>query len=85
MDRGQLQGLARQFDALVEGLNKCPNLIKRKDFLRRMRALIEKIDALILSDLERDDQETTSCYPQPTNPQPAPQKPSSQNVMARWK
>ena len=46
--------LVHQFDALVENLDECASLEKRKRVLTRMKILIEEIDQIILSTLKRD-------------------------------
>ena len=51
----RFQWLAQQFDELVESLNVSPSLKERKQLLRRMKILIDEIDALILSALKRDN------------------------------
>lgn len=74
-----------EFKALVESLNKVPNLKKRKQLLRRMKILIDEIDGLISSDLKQDEQGTVSSGPRPTEPQLGPEEPTSGNAVARWK
>jgi hypothetical protein len=84
-DPGRLDGLTRQFDALAGSLDKCPYMKKRKQSLRPMKVLLDEIDGLILSDLERDDQDTTSRCSRPTKPQLDLEQCASRNAMARWK
>ena len=52
--------LAHRFEALLESLNESPSSKKRKQLHRRMEILIDEIDRLDLSALERDKEETTS-------------------------
>jgi len=81
----RLQSLAYEFDALVKSLDAFPRLKERKQLLRRMKILIDEIDVLILSDLERDNQDATGRCPGPSNPQSGPEKSSPQNAVGRWK
>lgn len=55
--------LAHQIGALLESLNECPSLEERKQLLRRMKILIDKIDGLILSTLKREGEDTSSSPP----------------------
>jgi hypothetical protein len=52
--------LAQQFDAIVKRLNESTNLEERKQLLRRMKFLLDKIDGVVFSALERDKQDTPS-------------------------
>jgi hypothetical protein len=45
----QIEWLAHQFDALVARLKQSTSLEERMQLLRRMKILIDKIDAVILS------------------------------------
>jgi len=81
----RLQSLAYEFDALAKSLGALPRLKERKQLLQRMKILIDEIDVLILSDLERDKQDATARRPGPTNPQSGPEKSSPQNTVGRWK
>jgi hypothetical protein len=45
----QIQWLAHQFDALVARLKESTSLEERMQLLRRMKILIDKIDAVISS------------------------------------
>jgi hypothetical protein len=55
--------LAHQFDALVENLNECQSLKKRKQLLQRMKVLIDEIDELVLSTVRGDEQDTSVSSP----------------------
>jgi len=59
MAKERFQWMAHEFDALVKKANECPNTEERRSLLRRMKILIDEIDALILSTLKRDDQNST--------------------------
>jgi hypothetical protein len=59
MPKERFQWLAHEFDTLVKKTNECSNMEERRTLLRRMRILIEEIDALISSTLKRDDKEFT--------------------------
>jgi hypothetical protein len=63
----RFQWLAREFDALAESLEDCPNLEKRRQLLRRMRILIDEIDKLVIFTLKREKQETPIST-QPSQP-----------------
>ncbi|MFI5419904.1 MAG: hypothetical protein ACHQ1H_02945 [Nitrososphaerales archaeon] len=56
-DRFQL--FAREFDSLVLALNVSPSVEDRTKLLRRMKVLIVEIDMLILSNLKRENHDTT--------------------------
>jgi hypothetical protein len=55
--------LAHEFDALVENLNECQSLKKRKQLLQRMKILIDEIDVLVLSTVRGDEQDTIVSPP----------------------
>jgi hypothetical protein len=57
----RFQWLSQQFEALAESLHDSPSVKERKQLLRRMKILIDEIDALILSTLKQDREETSSC------------------------
>jgi hypothetical protein len=59
MAKERFQWLAHEFDALVKKTNDCPNTEERRALLRRMKILIDEIDALIFSTIKRDDQDST--------------------------
>jgi hypothetical protein len=61
LDNFQL--LAHQFDLLVEMINDCRDLKERMHLLRHTRFNLNEIDALILSSLRRDMQDTTGSPP----------------------
>ena len=77
--------LTVQFKTLLESLKGVPNLKKRKQLLRRMKILIDEIDGLISSDLKQDKQDTINSGSRPAEPHLGPEKPTSGNVVARWK
>jgi hypothetical protein len=64
---GRFPWLAHEFDSLVESLNECESLQERRKLLRRMKVLINEIDALIFSTLKRDKQDTVGS---PSSNQP---------------
>lgn len=84
-DSESFNRLTVQFKTLAESLKEVPNLKKRKQLLRRMKILIDEIDGLISSDLMQDAQDSVSSGPRPTEPRQGPEKPTSGNVVARWK
>jgi hypothetical protein len=48
-----------EFKALVKLTDECPSLQERKHLLRRMKVLIDEIDALISLTVKRDEQDAT--------------------------
>jgi hypothetical protein len=49
------QSLTSQLDVLVPEIHKCKDAKERAQLLRRMKVLIDQIDALNLSSLKRDE------------------------------
>ena len=68
----RFQWLAQQFDAIVERLNESTSLEERKQLLRRMKFLLDKIDGVVFSALERDKRDTPSS-PTPDRPTSVPE------------
>jgi hypothetical protein len=56
----RFQRLAHQFDTLIDLLNECPSSKERKQLLRLMWIVLEKIEELTLSTTNQDKQDTTS-------------------------
>jgi hypothetical protein len=69
--------LANQFESLLEQLNECPNTAERARLLKRMKIVIDVVDALISSDLNEHTSEITSSLP---NGQCAPSQPNSEGL-----
>jgi hypothetical protein len=59
MPKDRFQWLAHEFDGLAKKMPVCANRKERRSLLRRMKILIDEIDALIFSTLKRDDQDST--------------------------
>jgi hypothetical protein len=55
--------LANQFESLLEELKECPTPSERTRFLKRMKIVIDAVDALILSDLKKHTPEITTSFP----------------------
>ena len=58
----RFQWLSQQFEALAERLHDSPTVKERKQLLRRMKILIDEIDALILSTMKLDGKDTSSSH-----------------------
>jgi hypothetical protein len=43
--------LANQFESLLVQLNECPNTAERAGLLKRMKIVIDEVDALVSSNL----------------------------------
>jgi hypothetical protein len=59
----RFQRLTLQFDTLIDLLNECPSSNERKQLLRLMWIVIEKIEETTLSTTNQDRQDTTSSSP----------------------
>ena len=55
----RFEWLAQLFDALVERLNESANLDERTQLLNRMKILIDKLDGVVFSAEELDEQDTS--------------------------
>jgi hypothetical protein len=62
----RFQWLARQFDALVKDLNASASMEEQRELFRRMKVLIDEIDALIsFSTGEGQDTQSSLALDQP--------------------
>jgi hypothetical protein len=60
----RFQRLAQQFDTLIGNINDAQDPKERKRLLRRMKIVIDEIDALVSSSLKPD----TASSPSPDQP-----------------
>jgi hypothetical protein len=63
----RLQWLATQFEALADDLNKSNDSQQRKEFLRRMKVILNEVDELILLEHPTVDSKHNAILPQEPN------------------
>jgi hypothetical protein len=60
--RQQFQRLSKQFEALVRDLNESQDEEPRREYLRRMSVILNKVDELILKGYPRQDSERDALF-----------------------
>ncbi len=60
---GESSSTLKRFDALVDEIRTCKNSERRIELLQRMRLLIDEIDELIFTSLDRENKQARVANP----------------------
>jgi hypothetical protein len=59
----RLQKLADQFNALAHSLSGCRDPVKRREYFRKMKAVVQEVDEMIFNEHPKSDSKANGARP----------------------